>query len=173
MKLSTGKVGFPIEFDNGDKDVIYFNPNDRGIQDRIKNFETSIQSREKEFGLHDDQIEYVEDLPSFNGDINELFNLTTEEMQALHRKVELYNSREKKYNDMIKDELDDVFGSKISNVVFKYCQPFDMVIVEDENGNETREMYVMQFMKWLAVELEKYHSKNKSAMDKHLAKYSK
>ena len=32
MKLSTGKVGFTIEFDNGDKAGIYFNPNDSGIQ---------------------------------------------------------------------------------------------------------------------------------------------
>ena len=28
MKLSTGKVAFPIEFDNGAKETIYFNPND-------------------------------------------------------------------------------------------------------------------------------------------------
>lgn len=173
MKLSTGKVGFPIEFDNGDKDVIYFNPNDRGIQDRIKSFEASIQKREKEFNLQNDQIEYAEELPSFNGNIDKLFDLTTEEMQALQKNVELYNSREKKYNDIVKEELDNVFGSKISDIVFKYCQPFDMVIVEDNSGNETREMYVMQFMKWLAVELEKYHAKNKSAMDKHLSKYSK
>ena len=47
MKLSTGKVGFPIEFDNGDKAVIYFNPNDRGIQERIKGFEESIEKRIK------------------------------------------------------------------------------------------------------------------------------
>ena len=43
----------------------------------------------------------------------------------------------------------------------------------DENGNEKREMYIMHFIHWLMVELKKYGSENKSAMDKHLAKYSK
>ena len=47
MKLSTGKVAFPIEFDNGDKAVIYFNLNDRGIQERIQGFEESIEKRIK------------------------------------------------------------------------------------------------------------------------------
>ena len=44
MKLSTGKVAFPIEFDNGDKAVIYFNPNDRGIQEKIGGKITSINN---------------------------------------------------------------------------------------------------------------------------------
>jgi hypothetical protein len=37
MKLSTGKVAFPIEFDNGDKQTIYFNPNDPDLMIRMKN----------------------------------------------------------------------------------------------------------------------------------------
>ena len=64
-------------------------------------------------------------------------------------------------------------NKKISDVAFRYCQPFDTVIVEDENGNEKREMYIMHFIHWLMVELKKYGAENKSAMDKHLAKYSK
>ena len=75
--------------------------------------------------------------------------------------------------EAVKDELDVVFGSKISDVAFRYCQPFDTVIVDDENGNEKREMYIMHFLHWLMVELKKYGAESKSAMDKHLAKYSK
>jgi hypothetical protein len=45
MKLSTGKVAFPIEFDNGDTAVIYFNPADRWIQERIEKFEESVNNR--------------------------------------------------------------------------------------------------------------------------------
>ena len=39
MKLSTGKVAFPIEFDNGAKETIYFNPNDPDLFVRFSNFE--------------------------------------------------------------------------------------------------------------------------------------
>ena len=39
MKLSTGKVAFPIEFDNGDKQNIYFNPSDPDLAIRMRDFE--------------------------------------------------------------------------------------------------------------------------------------
>ena len=70
MKLSTGKVAFPIEFDNGDKAVIYFNPNDRGIQERIKGFEASIEKRIKEINEEIGQIikalgADIHDIPGF------------------------------------------------------------------------------------------------------------
>ena len=55
MKLSTGKVAFPIEFDNGDKDCIYFNPNDPNLSIRLTDFQDKITERLKEF----DDIEFV------------------------------------------------------------------------------------------------------------------
>ena len=45
MKLHTGKVAFPIEFDNGDKDCIYFNPNDPDLAARLIASRDKIQSR--------------------------------------------------------------------------------------------------------------------------------
>ena len=39
MKLSTGKVAFPLQFDNGDVENIFINPHDAGLQARIRNFE--------------------------------------------------------------------------------------------------------------------------------------
>ena len=42
MKLSTGKIAFPIEFDNGDKDCIYFNPNDPNLSIRLKDFQDKL-----------------------------------------------------------------------------------------------------------------------------------
>ena len=175
MKLSTGKVAFPIEFDNGDKAVIYFNPNDRGIRERIQNFEKTIESRIKSIDLEkyksrfDDKVTVNFDIENPEG----LFDLSADELKALQNRLDIVNEVEAEYNKAIKEELDVVFGSKISDVAFRYCEPFDPVIVEDKNGNEKREMYIMHFIHWLMVELKKHSADNKSAMDKHLSKYSK
>lgn len=174
MKLSTGKVAFPIEFDNGDKAVIYFNPNDRGIQERIKGFEKSVEKRIKEIDLEKYKSRF--EGASIDIDLNnpeKLLEMSADELKDLQSKLEAVNDIEAEYNQAVKDELDIVFGGKISDVAFRYCQPFDTVIVEDENGNEKREMYIMHFIHWLMIELKKYGAENKSAMDKHLAKYSK
>ena len=99
--------------------------------------------------------------------------MSLEDMRSFQARLDAVNEIEEEYNNAVKDELDVVFGSKISDVAFRYCQPFDTVIVEDENGNEKREMYIMHFIHWLMIELRKYGAENKSAMDKHLAKYAK
>ena len=174
MKLSTGKVGFPIEFDNGDKATIYFNPNDRGIQERIKGFEASIEKRIKEIDLEKYKSRFDGDIPEVDLENPEkLLEMSAEELDALQRRLDVVNDIEAEYNKAVKDELDVVFGGKISGVAFRYCQPFDTVIIEDENGNEKREMYIMHFIHWLMIELKKYGVENKSAMDKHLSKYAK
>ena len=174
MKLSTGKVGFPIEFDNGDKAIIYFNPNDRGIQERIKGFEASIEKRIKEIDLEKYKSRFEGNIPEIDLDNPEkLLEMPAEELKNLQGRLDAVNEIEAEYNKAIKDELDVVFGGKISDAAFRYCQPFDTVIVEDENGNEKREIYIMHFIRWLMIELRKYGAENKSAMDKHLAKYNK
>ena len=175
MKLSTGKVAFPIEFDNGDKAFISFNPNDRGIQQRIQNFEQSVEKKIKEIDLEKYRSRF-EDGKNFEIDLEnpeKLLEMSPEELQALQNRLDAVADIEAEYNQAVKDELDIVFDSKVSDVAFRYCQPFDTVIVEDENGNEKREMYIMHFIHWLMVELKKYGAENKSAMDKHLAKYKK
>ena len=174
MKLSTGKAAFPIEFDNGDKAIIYFNPNDRGIQERIKSFEASIENRIKEIDFEKYKSRFEGNIPEIDIDNPEkLLELSDDELKNLQSRLDAVNEIEAEYNKAIKDELDVVFGDKISDVAFRYCQPFDTVVIEDENGNEKREMYIMHFLHWLMVELKKYGAENKSAMDKHLAKYSK
>ena len=175
MKLSTGKVAFPIEFDNGDKEVIYFNPNDRGIQERIQAFEKSVESRIKEIDLEKYRDRFENNAP-INIDLDnpeKLLELSPDELKSLQNRLDAVNEIEKEYNQAVRDELDIVFGGKISDIAFKYCQPFDTVIVEDENGTEKREMYIMHFLRWLMLELKKYGAENKSAMDKHLSKYTK
>lgn len=174
MKLSTGKVAFPIEFDNGDKAVIYFNPNDRGIQERIQGFEASIEKRIKEIDLEKYKSRFEGNVTEIDLENPEkLLEMSSDELKALRGRLDAVNEIEAEYNNAVKDELDVVFGGKISDIVFRYCQPFDTVIVEDESGSEKREMYIMHFIHWLMVELKKYGAENKSAMDKHLSKYAK
>ena len=175
MKLSTGKVAFPIEFDNGDKAVIYFNPNDRGIQERIQAFEKSVESRIKAIDTEKYKSRF-EDGNSFEIDLEnpeKLLEMSADELNALQNRLESVNELEAEYNKAVKDELDVVFGGKISDSAFRYCQPFDTVVVEDEKGNQKREMYIMHFLHWFMVEMKKHGMENKSAMDKHIAKYRK
>ena len=173
MKLSTGKVAFPIEFDNGDKAVIYFNPNDSGIQERIQGFEASVEKRAQEIDFEKYRDKLEKNITADIEDVDSLLEMSVEEMTALQDKVGATHSIEQEYNKIVREELDAVFGDKISDIVFKYCQPFDIVIAEDSKGNETREMYIVHFMRWLALELKKYGEKNKGAMDRHLSKYGK
>jgi hypothetical protein len=45
MKLSTGKKAFPIEFDNGEKETIFFNPNDPNLAIRLNAAGEKIQEK--------------------------------------------------------------------------------------------------------------------------------
>ena len=169
MKLSTGKTAFTMEFDNGDKGIIYFNPNDRGIQDRIKEFEKSVSEKVNKIDLEKYSARLGD---GFSFDVNSIFDLPADELEEINEKVQVLNDIEKEYNSAVKTELDKVFNAKVSDVAFRYCEPFDTIIIE-ENEEEKRELYIIHFLKWLGVELEKYAKKNSEAMDKHIAKYTK
>lgn len=175
MKLSTGKVAFPIQFDNGDTAVIYFNPNDRGIQERIKGFEKSVDQRIKEISIekYKEQFSKTSPVEIDLDDIDKIFDMSADQFESLQSRLDIVKSIEKEYNQAIKDELDVVFNSKISDVAFRYCEPFDTVVVEQEDGTVNREMYIMHFVRWLMNELKKYGVENQKAVDKHLSKYVK
>lgn len=99
MKLSTGRVAFPIEFDNGDKEVIYFNPNDVDLAERIKAMQANLAKKADE--------------------IDKAQGANEEEADYLAMFAEL--------NQVIKDEIDKAFNGEISKAVFKYCSPMSIV----------------------------------------------
>ena len=175
MKLSTGKVGFPIEFDNGDKATIYFNPNDRGIRDRINGFEKAVEEKINNINLekYKGRFETGKELKVDIDNPETLLEMSPEELKTLQDRLSAVSEIEDEYNNAVKEELDTVFGSKISDVAFKYCQPFDSVTIEDEKGNIKSELYIMHFLHWLMIELKKYGEKNSEAMKKHIDKYKK
>ena len=102
MKLNTGKVSFPIEFDNGEKEVIYFNPNDPDLFVRFTDFEKRVEEKLK--------------------DIDD-FDLSVDGTPKNEELIEKF----KGINKVICEELDVAFASNISNVIFKYCSPFAIV----------------------------------------------
>lgn len=175
MKLSTGKVAFKIEFDNGDTGVIYLNPNDKELRERIIGFEKNVEMKAKQIDIekYKNKFENKFDIEINLDDLDSIMALSPDQVKDLYDRVDIINNVEKEYNDIIKDELDNVFGSNISSTAFRYCEPFDMVIIEDENGNEKSELYIIHFLHWLSAELKKYADKNSQAMNKHIKKYVK
>ena len=102
MKLSTGKIAFPIEFDNGAKETIYINPNDPDLFVRFSNFEKRVE----------DKLKDIDD-----------FELSADGTPSNEKLLEKFEN----INKVICEELDVAFASNVSSVVFKYCSPFAIV----------------------------------------------
>ena len=173
MKLSTGKTAIKVPFDNGDVGVVYINTTDRTIQDRINAFESRVEEKIKGINLDKYNAKLENGVDADITDIEALFEMSAEELEKVNAQVSTLNEIDAEYNKVVKEELDEVFKSPVSEVFFKYCQPFDAVVVEDDNGNEKREMYILHLLKWLGYELKKNAEKNNTAMNKHIGKYVK
>ena len=177
MKLSTGKVAFPIEFDNGDVETIYFNPNDRDFIKRVMDFENSIEARTKQINIekYKSQLEDGININLNIEDFSQIEKMSAEEIASLRKKVGAIVDIDAEYQQALKDELNDIVKCEISAQVFKYCEPMDMVFTGevDENGNEKSEMFIMQFIRAFGEEIKKYQAKVSPAMQKHLEKYKR
>ena len=143
MKLSTGKVAFPIEFDNGDKAVIYFNPNDPDLMIRMKNLDEKVQEKIK--GLEDVELN-EEGTPKHISQI-----ATFEKMQ-----------------NILKDELDYAFGGSVSAVAFKHCSPF--AIIGDEYFVV---QFIEAITPEIEKHIKKANADVEKRMAKHIDKYKK
>jgi hypothetical protein len=143
IKLNTGKVAFPIEFDNGDKDCIYFNPNDPELMIRLTKFKDTIGEKMNAF----DDVELGMD----GNPEDESFIFVFAEMQK-----------------MFCDELDIAFGGEISKVVFKHCSPFAIV-----GGDYFIIQFVNAITHEIEKHIKKAKADVKKKMDKHLGKYAK
>lgn len=102
MKLNTGSTAFPIVFDNGDSEIIYFKPTDPDLMVRLARF--GERTREQ-----------IADL----GDIV----LNADGVPETESQVEMFDAAQK----IIKKEMDVAFGGDVSAKVFKHCSPFAIV----------------------------------------------
>lgn len=143
MKLSTGKVAFPIEFDNGDKQTIYFNPNDPDLMIRMKNLDEKVQEKIK--GLDD-------------------VELTNEGKPTQISQIETFE----KMQNILKEELDCAFGGSVSEVVFKHCSPFAIV-----GGEYFVVQFIQAITPEIEKHIKKANVDVEKRMAKHIDKYKK
>ena len=143
MKLSTGKVAFPIEFDNGAKETIYFNPNDPDLFVRFSNFEKRVEDK-------------LKDIDDF-----ELSADGTPNNEELIGKFESINK-------VICEELDVAFASNVSDIVFKYCSPFAIV-----GGEYFLIQFVQAIRPEIEKHNKKANADLQKKMAKHTDKYTK
>lgn len=146
MKLNTGKVAFPIEFDNGDKEVIYFNPNDPGLSVRMKDFRDIVSRR-------------VQDM----GDIGLKNDGTPTEEEGLEG-IERFRS----VQNILHEELDRAFGGNISEIVFKHCSPFAIV-----NGDYFIVQFIEAITPEIEKHVREAKGDVEKKMQKHIEKYAK
>ena len=143
MKLSTGNVAFPIEFDNGAKEVIYFNPNDPDLFVRFTNFEKRLEEKLKD----------IED-----------FDLSANGTPTNFELIDKFD----KIKKVMCEELDIAFGSNISSTVFKYCSPFAVI-----GGEYFLVLFIEAIRPEIAKCNKKASAELQKKMAKHTAKYVK
>ncbi len=143
MRLNTGKLAFPIEFDNGDVQNIYFNPNDPDLAIRMKDFQSKVEARTKD----------LEDIKLKNDG-------TPEDASAIERFREIRN--------IVCEELDAAFNGDISSVVFKHCSPFAVV-----NGDYFIMQFIEAIKPEIEKHIRKANADVEKKMQKHIAKYVK
>ena len=143
MKLSTGKVAFPIEFDNGDKQTIYFNPNDPDLMIRMKSLNEKVQ----------DKINGLEDV-----------ELNEEGKPTQISQIETFE----KMQNILKEELDYAFGGSVSAIVFKHCSPFAIV-----GGEYFVVQFIQAITPEIEKHIKKANADVEKRMAKHINKYKK
>jgi hypothetical protein len=146
MKLNTGKVAFPIEFENGtnvEKDVIYFNPNDPDLALRLRKLQESV--RQKIGDMSDIEL-------NPDGTPSDASNIETFE----------------KIQKIMFEEIDCAFGGNISSVVFKYCSPFAFV-----DGEFFLVSFINAIIPEIESHIKKTTEDIEKKMSKHIEKYQR
>lgn len=167
IKLNTGREAFPIEFDNGDKDCIYFNPNDPDLAKRLLEAKDKISARIDKINI--EKLDLANNGEAINiKDIEDFEKLSESEAMLLIEKAERTAKVIEETKTIIFEELNNTFNSDVSSVIFKHCSPFAVV-----NG----EYFITQFLTAIAPEIQKRVKKStadvQKKMSKHTAKYIK
>lgn len=169
MKLSTGRVAFPLEFDNGDVEHIMINPHDENLQGKIKSFEESMKQRLNKINLEKYKDAFAEGVNVSELNFEKLMGLSQEELNKITKQTDAMVEIDKELEKQFCEELDSIFDSDVSRKAFKYVPPLAMV--ETENGEF--EMYILLVLKALAIEIQKYGNKVNNVTNKYVSKYPK
>jgi hypothetical protein len=143
MKLKVGYKSVPIDFDNGQKESVFFNPADPALMTRLKEFYTSMG----DYAQKIDDIQLDENGQPTEMDAYEKF----EELQGV-----------------LFAEMDKAFGSNVSSTIFKYCSPFAMV-----DGKFFIEQFLEAIIPEIEKHIKKANTEVEKRMSKHIGKYQK
>lgn len=167
MKLSTGKIKIPLEFENGDIEYIELNPHDSELQKRIKNFENSLKKRFDKINAEKFKNVTIEN--TIDLDFDKLVKMSPEELKKLEEQTNAIIDMDAEYEQKVCEELDSIFDCDFSKKAFKYVKPLNLV----EDGKGGAEMYIMQVLQAVGEELQKYGNKMNNATKKYIEKYPK
>lgn len=167
IKLNTGREAFPIEFDNGDKDCIYFNPNDPDLAKRLLEAKDKISARIEKINI--EKLDLANNGEAINiKDLEAFASLSENEAKSLIEKAEHTAKVIEETKHILFEELNTAFNSDVSSVVFKHCSPFAVV---------SGEYFVTQFLTAITPEIQKRVKKStadvQKKLSKHTAKYMK
>lgn len=143
MKLSSGKVAFPIEFDDGEVRNIYFNPTDPNLAVRMRNFKDNISKRISEYSE---------------------MKLTSAGTPVNLSEIEKFIAAQ----EILKEELDYAFGGEIYDVVFKDLSPFALI-----DGKFLFESFIEGIAPEIEVYVKKARMEMSDKMSSYTKKYGK
>lgn len=169
MKLSTGRVSFPLYFENGDVEYIFINPHDSELQGRINNFESSIRERLRKINIEKHKEAFADGVDIGSLDFTKLMDMSAEEIEKITKQTSAMSEIDKELEREFCAEIDSIFDTDVSKKAFKYVPPLAMVETEDGEC----EMYIMLVLKALALEIQKYGNKMNDVSNKYIKKYPK
>lgn len=153
MKLNTGKVFFNIKFDDGSETNISFNPHDRDFMKRIMDYETNVNKKLKEIDLAKYKDVLQGGVSIDLEDFDKILEMGKEQFEDTKNKIKALQEIDEEYSRVFKEELDNIFKTKVSENVFKYCEPMDMVTYTNEDGEEVSELFIIHFLREFSKEL--------------------
>lgn len=143
MKLNTGKVAIPIEFDTGDVENIYFNPSDPDFAVRLKKMMANLEK-------YAEKMQDIE-LDEKGEAVNEFFVDKIAEIQ-----------------EKLMQEIDTAFNSEVSRVVFKHCSPFALI-----NGEYFVVQFFSAITPIIQQHVENATKESAQRKNRHIGKYAK
>lgn len=143
IKLNTGKVAIPIEFDTGDVENIYFNPSDPDFAVRLKKMMANLEK-------------YAEEMQDVKLD---------EKGEAVN---EFFVDKIAEIQEKLMQEIDTAFNSEVSKVAFKHCSPFALI-----NGEYFVVQFFNAITPIIQMHVEKATKETAKRKNKHIGKYVK
>lgn len=167
IKLNTGKVAFTIEFDNGDKGCIYFNPNDPDLATRLIASRERISKRIEDMKLEDISLDNSGD-PIVIETLKDIQGVAPDDLSPFINNAEKLSKIVSDTRKVICEEIDIAFDGSVSDVIFKYCSPFAVI-----DGTYFAVLAIDAIAQEVQKHIEKTNKATNQKTQKYIGKYVK